>query len=212
MTDPKAPVEVWDGPSLSIIALDDDDDFRQYLVGELESDGHDVRAFAVPTDFFAACDTHLPDLVLLDMKMGRYSGDEVLHDIRKRWPRLCVIVVTGYPSMDNMRQTFKQDVFDYIAKPFSMPELRRALAQAVKDLDLGRRPQDRLRAELGRHIRLARTDKGWTLKDLSEASSVSVSQLSSIERGTHLPSLESLVAVAGALEAKPSLWLAAAGL
>jgi DNA-binding response OmpR family regulator len=151
-------------------------------------------------------------VVLLDMKMGRYNGEQVLEEIRKRWTKLCVIVVTGYPSMDSMRQTFKQDIFDYIPKPFSMAELRRSLLQAVKDRGLGQRPQDRLRAELGKHIRLARTDRGWTLKDLSEASGVSISQLSSIERGTHLPSLESLVAVAGALEAKPSSWLTAAGL
>src|SRR6185295_12055797 len=116
----------------------------------------------------------------------------------KRWARLCVIVVTGYPSMDSMRQTFKQDVFDYLAKPFSTAELARCLAQAAESFGLGRRPQDRLRQELGRHIRLARTERGWTLKELSEASGVSVSQLSSIERGAHMPSLESLLTIATA--------------
>jgi transcriptional regulator with XRE-family HTH domain len=39
---------------------------------------------------------------------------------------------------------------------------------------------------------------------------VSVSQLSSIERGAHLPSLESLLSIANALDALPSEWLAAA--
>ena len=199
-------------PSLSIVALDDDDDFRQYIKGVLEADGHDVRTRATPTQLFEACDEHLPDIVLLDIKMGRHSGEEVLAEIRKRWPRLCVVVVTGYPSMDSMRQTFRQDVFDYLAKPFSLAELRRTLSQAVATLGLGRRPQDRLRAELGRQIRLARTQRGWTLKDLSEASGVSVSQLSSIERGAHLPSLESMVAVAIALGQRPSAWMEAAGL
>jgi ribosome-binding protein aMBF1 (putative translation factor) len=122
-----------------------------------------------------------------------------------------VIVVTGYPSLDSMRQTFKQDVLDYLAKPFSIQELRRTLAQAAEAFGLGRRPQDRLRHELGRHVRLARTEKGWTLRDLSEASGVSVSQLSSIERGAHLPSVESLLAIANALGHKPSKWLDAAG-
>ncbi|MFN6042434.1 MAG: response regulator [Phycisphaerae bacterium] len=199
-------------PALSIIVLDDDDDFRDFLRGALEGDGHDVRAAATPAQLFDACELRLPDVVLLDMKMGRYSGDEVLTEIRKRWSKLCVIVVTGYPTMDNMRQTFKQDVFDYIAKPFSMDELRRSLQQAVTALGLGQRPQDRLRLELGRHVRLARTERSWTLKELSEASNVSVSQLSSIERGAHLPSLESLVAIAIALDRKPSVWMEGAGL
>lgn len=199
-------------PPLSIVAIDDDDDFRQYVSGVLEADGHEVRAVGSPQAFYDACEARLPDLVLLDIKMGRHSGDEVLAEIRKRWPKLAVIVVTGYPSLDSMRQTFKQDVFDYLAKPFSLTELRRTLAQAARAFGLGQRPQDRLRQELGRQIRLARTERGWTLKDLSEASGVSVSQLSSIERGAHLPSLESLVAAATAMDQKPSVWLDAAGL
>ncbi|MBX3357051.1 MAG: response regulator [Phycisphaeraceae bacterium] len=200
-----------DLPPLSIVALDDDADFRQYIRAVLEPSGHDVRTAATPDEFFSACEAHLPDVVLLDIKMGRHNGEAVLQEIRRRWPRQCVVVVTGYPSLDSMRQTFKQDAFDYLAKPFSLQELNKTLGQAVASLGLGRRPQDRLRQELGRQIRLARTEKGWTLKDLSEACGISVSQLSSIERGSHLPSLESLLAVASALDRLPSAWLAAAG-
>lgn len=205
---PQAPETI---PPLSIVALDDDPDFRQYIASVLEPDGHEVRAVATPDEFFAACDQSLPDVVLLDIKMGRHSGEEVLSEIRRRWSRLCVIVVTGYPSLDSMRQTFRQDVFDYLAKPFSLADLRRTLGQAVAAFDLGRRPQDRLRQELGRQIRLARAELGWTLRDLSENAGISVSQLSSIERGAHLPSVESLVSIAAALGQRPSVWLAAAG-
>ena len=196
---------------LSVVALDDDADFREFIRSALESDGHEVRVVATPEAFYAACEAALPDLVLLDIKMGKTSGEQVLTELRKRWPSLCVLVVTGYPSLDSMRQTFKQDVFDYLAKPFSMDELRRVLVQASQAFDLGKRPQDRLRQELGRQIRLARTERGWTLKELSEASQVSVSQLSSIERGAHLPSLESLLSIANALGRTPSLWLQGAG-
>ena len=87
------------GPTLplSVVALDDDADFRQYIRSVLEGQGHEVRAVASPREFFAACDERLPDVVLLDMKMGDHSGETVLAEIRKRWARLCVIVVTGYP-------------------------------------------------------------------------------------------------------------------
>lgn len=199
-------------PPLSILALDDDEDFRQFIVALLEPEGHEIRAVANPQELFEACRDHLPDIVLLDVKMGRASGEEVLAELRQRWPRLAVVVVTGYPSLEGMRQTFKQEAFDYIAKPFSIEVLRATLAQAVAKLGLGRRPEDRLRVELGRQIRIARTQRGWTLKELSEASEVSVSQLSSIERGAHLASLESLLSIAIALEQRPSEWLAAAGL
>ncbi len=198
-------------PPLSIIALDDDEDFLQYIRTLLEAEGHDVRTVSTPEMFYEAVEASRPDVVLLDIKMGHRSGEEVLTEIRKRWDRLCVIVVTGYPSLEGMRQTFKQDVFDYLAKPFSVAELRRCLAQAAESFNLWRMPQDRLRSSLGRRVRRARMECGWTLWDLSEASGISVSQLSSIERGAHLPSVESLLIIALALEHKPSAWLDAAG-
>ncbi len=206
MTEPTSEIA-----TLSIVALDDDDDFREFITSVLEGEGHRVRAARQPSEFYALCEESLPDIVLLDIKMGEHSGEEVLEEVRKRWPRLCVIVATGYPSMDSMRQTFKRDVFDYLAKPFGLDELRATLAQAAAELGLGASPQDRLRAGLGRQIRVARTERGLTLKELSEIAGVSVSQLSSIERGTHLPSLESLVAIAAALESRPSMWLEALG-
>ncbi|MBS0186678.1 MAG: response regulator, partial [Planctomycetes bacterium] len=141
-------------PRLSIVCLDDDEDFRQYIRSVLEADGHEVRVCTNAAEFFGACEHRLPDLVLLDIKMGRESGETVLEEIRKRWSKLAVVVVTGYPSMDSMRETFKRDVFDYLAKPFSLVELRRVLSQATAALGLGQRPQDKLRAELGRQIRL----------------------------------------------------------
>ncbi len=196
---------------LSIVALDDDADFREYIVDLLSGDGHAVRAVASPKALYEACERELPDIVLLDMNMGKASGQEVLEEIRKRWSRLCVIVITGFPSLETMRSTFKRDVFDYLAKPFGIEELRAALANAASELGLGGLPQDRLRQALGRQIRLARTERGWTLKEMSEASGVSVSQLSSIERGAHLPSLESLLSVASALDCVPSEWLSEAG-
>lgn len=198
-------------PPLSIVALDDDADFREYLSGFLSADGHDVRTVATPDELIVGIEARMPDVVLLDMKMGRHSGENVLIELRKRWPRLCVIVVTGYPTLETMRNTFKQDVFDYLSKPFSADDFRNTLRQAAIAFNLGGRPQDRLRQELGRQIKLARTEHTWTLKELSEQSGVSVSQLSSIERGAHLPSLESLIAIAAALNSSASEWLKAGG-
>ncbi len=196
---------------LTIFALDDDPDFREYLQGLLLADGHSARVVSTPKELFNACEQHLPDVILLDVKMGDYSGTEVLEQIRERWPRQCVIMVTGFPTLDSMRETFRKDVFDYIPKPFAVDDLRKSFNMAVSELGLGQKPLDRLRATLGRQIRLARTERGWTLRNLSEISTVSVSQLSSIERGTHLPSIESLTSIAEALGVSPSAWFAAAG-
>ncbi len=211
-------------PPMDILALDDDADFREYLRGLLQSpDGgsHTVRTAATPDEFYAHAEIRLPQVAILDMKMGRHSGEQVIDEIRRRWPKLCVIVLTGYPSMESMRRALRTGAagtsigggaFDYLTKPFELDQLKTALAQAALSMGLSSDPLDRLRNELGRQVRLARTQQSWTLKDLSESSGVSVSQLSSIERGSHLPSLESLVAIAHALRTKPSAWMDVAGM
>ena len=187
-TQPTSPetTEAAQLPSLSIAALDDDADFREFLRSQLEHDGHDVQTFATPEDLYASIEQRTPDVLLLDMKMGRASGEDVLVEVRKRWPKLCVIVVTGYPSMDSMRTTFKRDVFDYIPKPFSAAELRRSLSQAVASLGLGQRPQDRLRAELGRGCQ-RRSDR-QTIRPRGQGAGVA----GEIESGTRVRAGEGL--------------------
>lgn len=192
-----------------IAILDDDLDFRNYMEDFLKDEGsYTVRAFARPADLFRGCEEQVPDIVLLDMKMGDATGDKVLEQLLARWPNLCAIVVTGYPSLEDMRVTFKLKVFDYLAKPFSLAQLRQVLKNAIEAFGLGRTPQDRLRERLGHSIKLLRVSRDWSLKDLATHTKLSVSQISAIERGANLPSIESFLAIAKAFDKKPSEILA----
>ncbi|MGC2656801.1 MAG: response regulator [Bryobacteraceae bacterium] len=197
------------GASIEIAVLDDDLDFRNYVEDFLRDEGrYSVRSFAHPDELFAGAEFRLPDIVLLDMKMGQATGEKVIEQLLGRWPELCIIVVTGYPSLEDMRATFKLRVFDYIAKPFSIAQLRQTLQNAVEKFSLGRTAQDRLRERLGHRIKLLRVERDWSLKDLAAATRLSVSQISSIERGANLPSIESLLAICRAFARKPSEILA----
>ncbi len=190
---------------IEIAILDDDLDFRNYMEDFLMDEGsYTVHLFAHPDDLFAFNEQHLPDIVLLDMKMGDFKGDRVLEQLQTRWPGLCVIVVTGYPSLEDMRLTFKMNVFDYLSKPFSLAQLRQTLKNAIDTFGLGKTPQDRLRERLGHRIKMLRVERDWSLKDLAATTKLSVSQISAIERGTHLPSMESLLSISKAFDKKPS--------
>jgi DNA-binding NtrC family response regulator len=192
-----------------IAVLDDDFDFRNYVEDFLKDESvYTVRAFSSAEELFAGCEERLPDIVLLDMKMGETSGDRVLDQLLNRWPGLCVIIVTGYPSLEDMRATFKLKVFDYLAKPFSLAQLRQVLKNAVDAFGLGKLPQDRLRDRLGHSIKMLRVQRDWSLKDLAVQTKLSVSQISAIERGTNLPSIESLLAISKAFDKRPSEILA----
>jgi DNA-binding NtrC family response regulator len=199
-------------PAVDVAVLDDDADFLHYMEDFLKDEGsYSVRAFSHPEDLFAGSQQRTPDIVLLDMKMGEFQGEKVLEELQARYPGVCVIVVTGYPSLEDMRATFKLKVFDYLAKPFSLSQLRQTLANAVAAFGLGRAPQERLRDHLGHRIRMLRVERKWSLKDLAAAARLSVSQLSSIERGTHLPSVDSLLAICEAFDKRPSEILASIG-
>ncbi len=132
-----------DTPSLvgpvDLAILDDDPDFCNYLEDALKDDGlYSIRTFVHPEELFAGCEQRLPDIVLLDMKMGEFKGDKVLEQLQTTYPGLCVIIVTGYPSLEDMRATFKMKVFDYISKPFSLAQLRQTLQNAIEKFGLGR--------------------------------------------------------------------------
>lgn len=190
---------------VEIAVLDDDVDFRTYLEDFLRDEGqYSVRAFGHPGDLLEAAEQRLPDIVLLDMKMGEFTGDKVVEQLLARWPELCIIIVTGYPSLEDMRATFKLRVFDYLSKPFSLGQLRQTLHNAIEQYNLGKTPQDRLRERLGHRIKLLRVERDWSLKDLAAATKLSVSQISSIERGANLPSIESMLAICRAFNRKPS--------
>jgi DNA-binding NtrC family response regulator len=190
---------------VDVAVLDDDADFRNYIEDFLKDEGlYAVRAFGHPDDLFEGAEQRRPDIVLLDMKMGEFKGERVLEQLLARHPGLCVIIVTGYPSLEDMRATFKLKVFDYLAKPFSLSQLRQTLHNAVQTFGFGRAPQDLLREKLGHRIKLLRVERGWSLKEIAAATKLSVSLISSIERGANLPSMESLLAISKAFDKRPS--------
>jgi DNA-binding NtrC family response regulator len=190
---------------IDIAVLDDDPDFRTYIEDLLRDEGvYAVRTFGEAEELFSSVENRVPDIVLLDMKMGPASGEQVLEKLLNRWPELCIIIITGYPSLESMRATFKLRVFDYLAKPFSLAQLRQVLSNAIEKFSLGRTAQDRLRERLGHKIKLLRVEHDWSLKDLAAMTRLSVSQISSIERGANLPSIESLLSICHAFGRKPS--------
>ena len=193
------------GSLVDIAVLDDDADFLHYIEDLLRDEGtYSVRTFGHPDELLLGCEQRVPDIVLVDMKMGEFTGESVIVGLRARHPSICIVVVTGYPSLEDMRATFKLNVFDYLTKPFSLAQLRQTLKNAIDAFGLGQAPHVRLRGRLGHRIKMLRVEREWSLKDLAGAAHLSVSQVSSIERGAHLPSIESLLGLCRAIGKRPS--------
>ena len=146
-----------------------------------------MRTFAHPDDLFQAAEQRLPDIVLLDMQMGPFKGAQVAEQLLQRWPNLCIIVVTGYPSLEDMRTTFKMKVFDYLAKPFSLAQLRQTLQNAAETFGWGERRTTGCASGSAIASRCCASSATGRSKIWPPQRALSVSQISSIERGANLP-------------------------
>lgn len=130
---------------MRILLVDDDATIRQELGELLRDDGHTVvEAPSVPkaTELL---EHEAIDLVLTDLKMPRHSGLELLAEVRRRWPDVLVVMMTGYATVETAVEAMKLGAFDYLRKPFRFEQVRAALdlaGQAIQFHGSGGRAQD----------------------------------------------------------------------
>ena len=106
-----------------ILVLDDVEDAGNLIKRILKSKGHTVLTF---TDEEEALNTLIPgkiDLAILDMKLKKMTGIEVLEELKKRSPSTRVIMLTGYPTIETARQSVKLGAQEYCVKPIDKQEL-----------------------------------------------------------------------------------------
>lgn len=62
-------------------------------------------------------------VVLLDIKMPRYSGLEILQQMRGQYPEIKIIMVTGYKSVETAQEAVRLGASGYLVKPFKSEEI-----------------------------------------------------------------------------------------
>jgi DNA-binding NtrC family response regulator len=70
------------------------------------------------------------DILVTDLKMAEMAGMEVLDQIRKRYPEIVSVVITGYASIASVVETMKIGAFDYLPKPFTPEEFLNLIERA----------------------------------------------------------------------------------
>lgn len=96
------------------------------------------------------------DVVTLDLRMPGMPGVEVMEHIKRHDPDIEIIVVTGYASLDSAVRGLRNQVFDYVTKPFDVPQIstlvHRALERRRESLR-ARRAKDDFLANLSHELR-----------------------------------------------------------
>lgn len=184
---------------LRILVIDDDEDICLYLKEFLSGEGYRVTTVTKPLDALPEIREGRHQIVLLDVRMPDIDGIQLLREIRCVDSDICVIVMTAYPSVESAVDTMKADAFDYLRKPFELEQLRQVIQRAVRDKGLMIDAEERVNQVLGSKIRQLRKERGLTLKQLANKTTLSVSLISQIELGKSAASVSTLCKLATAL-------------
>ena len=122
------------GERLEILVLDDEPIVGERLKPFLEGEGHGVEVFVDPNAALTRLKTKEFDIVLTDVRMEKIDGIQVLERVRAKSDRTKVLMITGYATVELARQALSKGVFDFIAKPFKLEDIRAMVNKASEAL------------------------------------------------------------------------------
>ena len=75
------------------------------------------------------------ELVITDIKMGQVSGLDLCEEVRRRYPDITMVLLTGYRDFTYAQRAIRQNVFDYLVKPTSYSDLTNLFHRLREYLD-----------------------------------------------------------------------------
>ena len=122
--DDRAPV-VW--------IVDDDRSIRWVLEKALAREGIPHRTFGSVYEVLQALAVSRPQVLVSDIRMPGESGISLLNEVKERYPRIPVIVMTAYSDLDSAVQAFQGGAFEYLAKPFDVDHAVALIRRATSE-------------------------------------------------------------------------------
>ncbi len=115
-----------------ILVVDDDPQLRASFEKLLTEEGHTVLTASSGEAALAAVRAKAPDLVIMDVRMPGMSGLEAFAAMHALEPRLPVIIMTAYGTTETAIEATRLGAFDYVLKPFDIPDILKLIHQALE--------------------------------------------------------------------------------
>ncbi len=116
-----------------VLVVDDEDALRTVLSGELTSEGYDVGTAADGDDAISTLQKQTFDLILLDIKMPRMHGFEVLKFVKEKHPETKVVMLTGFADLKNAIESKKLGAEDFVSKPYDLVDLLTTIERVLSE-------------------------------------------------------------------------------
>jgi NtrC-family two-component system response regulator AlgB len=117
--------------SFNLLVIDDEASLRRTLRTALESKGHRVAEAANGAQALDTLRQQRFDLALLDLRLGKENGLELLPELLRAAPGLHVVIITAHASLDSAIEALRKGAFDYLPKPFTPNQLRVVLDRSA---------------------------------------------------------------------------------
>ncbi|WOH37699.1 sigma-54 dependent transcriptional regulator [Thalassotalea fonticola] len=112
-----------------VLVVEDDPGLREAVVDTLHLSEFDCIEADSGEAALVLLKQHKVDIVVSDVQMGGMSGLALLKNIKTGWPKLPVLIMTAYATIDDAVQAMKDGACNYIAKPFSPEVLINMISQ-----------------------------------------------------------------------------------
>ena len=116
----------------SVLVIDDDPLIRKTLSSYLSKKGFEALVAEDGEEGLQKYEEHIPDLVILDIRLPDVDGLEVLGRIREKNPNASIIIMTAYDDMKTTIEAIKSGAFEYLVKPLDYVELDLTIDKAFQ--------------------------------------------------------------------------------
>jgi two-component system response regulator AtoC len=119
-----------------LLIMDEDRIILQSLSQFLRREGYDVKTTDRPADALAQLEAGQFELLLADINIPGINPAEFLREVRRRFPHVVVIIITGYGSIEGAVEATKMGAFEYLTKPIVDDEIRVIVEKGVRQQSL----------------------------------------------------------------------------
>ncbi len=111
--------------------VDDEPSMVEVIATLCREKGHQALPFSSSVAALDQLEKAAPQLVIVDIKMEKVGGFDILRECKEKLPNTAVIMITGYASVETAVEAMKLGAFDYITKPFKIDELQLTVQRAL---------------------------------------------------------------------------------
>jgi DNA-binding NtrC family response regulator len=119
---------------MKILVVDDDAIVIKSCRRILEAEGFEVTSVPSADEALEKIKYYEFDLLLMDVKMPKHDGIFLMREIKKNWPDIPIIVMSGYPTPETITDVLKLGDTQFIPKPFRPDELVKSVRQVIQKM------------------------------------------------------------------------------